>query len=137
MHHHNVMTWDWEPLVSVGPVRFGEAANPLIEKYNLQRPEFDCDTPDWEAYQFSGTDTLINVENSSIISVACHDNFFYKSNDLLGMSLKQIRQILGQEDEIDSMVGTQIPIYYDSLGLILWMKNDVIVSATCHSVIED
>jgi len=52
-----LINWDWEPLVSVGPVRFGEAANLLIEKYNLQRPEFDCDTPDWETYQFYGTET--------------------------------------------------------------------------------
>jgi hypothetical protein len=135
--NNSILIWDWEPLVSVGSIQFGAPANPIIAKYNLQKLEPDCESADWDTYEFPDTDTRISVENGCIFSFNCYDNFFYKGQNLLGLSLDDIRQILGLEDEIDEMVGTYIPIYYESLGLTLWMKDDVIGGATCHEAIED
>ncbi|NJK65039.1 MAG: hypothetical protein HC921_22095 [Synechococcaceae cyanobacterium SM2_3_1] len=135
--NHAILIWDWEPLVSVASIQFGAPASPVITKYNLQKLEPACESADWDSYEFPDTDTRIYVENGCIERFSCYDNLFYKGQNLLGLSLDDIRQILGPEEKIDTMVGASIPIEYESLGLTLWMEDDVIAGATCNAMIED
>ncbi|CBN57583.1 MULTISPECIES: hypothetical protein [Kamptonema] len=133
----NILIWHWQPLVSIGYIHFGEAATPIVTKYNLQKLEPDCKSGDWDTYEFPECETRIYVENCYIVGVGCYDNLFYQGQNLFGLSLDDIRQILGQEDEIGEMIGTQIPIEYFRLGVQLWMKDDAIVGAICNGLIED
>jgi len=129
--------WNWKPLESVGLITFGEYAPPIVAKYNLDKLYANCKSGDWDAYQFPNTETYVCVENFHIISVGCYDNIFYQDKNLIGLSLDEIRAILGKEDEISEIVGTQIPIEYENLSLILWLKDKIIVGANCSRLIEE
>ena len=128
--------WQWEPLISIGYIRFNEPIIPLIRKYKLQR-KVEYEPPDWQVYEFPEDETLVNVEKSRVLSVSCYNNFFYKGKNLLGISLKEINDILGKEYEIDESIETQTLVIYDSMSLQLWFENGVTVSAMCYGFIEE
>lgn len=72
-----------------------------------------------------------------VVSVGCYDNLLYQGRNLLGLTLEEIREVLGQEDEIGEMIGEEIPVEYESLSLQLWFRGDVVVDATCYGFIEN
>ncbi len=129
--------WNWEPLVSIGPFRFGEPVAPVIEKYNLRKLERVSEVADWDTYEVPDGNTVIYVEDSSIDSVACYDNLFYQGKNLLGISLEEIHEILGKEDEFGKIIGEKTPVEYESFGLQIWFRNGITVDATCYGFIDN
>jgi hypothetical protein len=132
-----MINWNWKPLISVGPLKFGQPAIPLIKKYNLIALESDCESSDWDTYEFPNSQTRIYVENSYIDSVGCYDNLIYEGTNLLGLSLNEIRSILGNENEIGEVIEMQTPIEYETLGLQLWLEDKITIGGICYRVIED
>ena len=118
--YNKAIIWNWKPCVSVGSVRFNEPIAPLVDQYKLQR-KVEYDTPDWEAYEFPEDETLVNVEESCVVSVSCYNNLFYRGNNLLGLSLEDIENILGYEYKIDEGMEAQTSVEYDTMSLQLWL----------------
>jgi len=71
------------------------------------------------------------VEEGKLADVLCRDALEYEGVDLLGMPLSDVRQILGQEDGVGEGVGEGIAVYYEELGLTLWVTDDTVQNATC------
>jgi hypothetical protein len=129
--------WIWLPLVSVGSIKFGELADPVIEKFKLCKLEKPFEEADWDSYEFPDCETQIYTENSNITSVGCFDNIYYGDENLFGLTLDEIRKCIGQESEIGEtiffdFVGNEFektPIEFDDLSLQLWFRDGVVESA--------
>ena len=133
--YNQTITWEWEPFVSVGPIQFNEPIAPLINQYKLQR-KVEYDTPDWEAYEFPEDQTIVNVQEYCVVSVSCYSNFVYKGKNLLGLSLEEIREILGEEYKIDNSMEKQTSVEYDTISLQLWFEDGVTVSTMCYGFMD-
>jgi hypothetical protein len=128
--------WDWNPKISIGPITFGDLANPAIEKYNLTRtPEYDA--PEQETYQFIDK-TTIGVEDKIITSISCKQNFFYEDTNLIGASINKIRDLLGIENRIDEDFEEEYCLEFDDYNLIAWInkETDRISAISCFSESE-
>lgn len=120
--------WDWIPLVSIGPIKFGQDPKLLIQRYSL----IICDADEEEiAYEFPDETTRVYVVDGKVDSVGCYDQFYYKGNIMVGMHLSEVLNILGPPDEIDKFYGDSRPLEYDNYGLQLWIT----ANNTVHSAI--
>ncbi len=138
--------WNWIPLISIGPLKFGQHKCFLIDKYQLIRTP-DCDPPSWETYDFPDGDTSLSFEESYLVSVNRYESFFYQEKNLIGLSLEEICAILGPEDEIGETIilendnlekiGEIIPVEYNELGLQLWFENGVVTNTCSDGITED
>lgn len=132
-----MILWNWKPLISVGPIKFGQLADSIIQQYDLVKLEPPCKSADWETFEFPNCETRIYVYDSEIESVGCYDNLFYKGIDLLGLSLEEIIPILGKQYEIGEIIDMQAPVDYENLGLQLWMENKIMTGGICSGFIEE
>ena len=134
---------------SVGPVRFGVDATQLIQNLNLRLvSHFDLreSHPDlteiaseadvcWDTYEVSAGATRISVTpDGTVTSVLCCDELFLSGRNLLGLSLEEVRNILGEEDDFDEEHGA---LQYDELGITLWLNTGIVDAATCMGRIID
>lgn len=129
--------WDWTPGESVGPFRFGEPADDLIELYDLVEQEPDCSIAYWQTYRIPGWESSITVEDGRVSSICCHDSCLFEGNELLGMPFGVARELLGREDGMGEGVGAGHAAYFRRLGLTLWIEDGGVVdSATCEAPIQ-
>jgi hypothetical protein len=130
--------WDWTPGESVGPIRFGDPADDLIELYDLVKQEPDCSVAYWETYKMPGWESSFIIEDGRLSAICCNDSCLIEGSELLGMSFTDARDFLGPEDGLGEGVGAGYAAYYRCLGLTLWVKeNGIIESATCEAPIGD
>ncbi len=123
--------WKLSPLKAVSCVVFGETAETIIERLKLQRLSPDCESATWETYEWSADGTRFIVENGKFISVMCDSNLYYKETNLIGLSIEEVRLIVGKEDEFEEGIGEEDAAYYPEIGLTLWLNQNKIVGATC------
>jgi hypothetical protein len=140
------ISWDWQPLVSVGPIKFGELAEPAIQKFSLQKQEKPFESFDSDTYEFPNCETRIYVdENQKIEDVGCSDNIYYQGENLFGLTLDEIRLRFGKEDKIGETLYfefedgdfEEIPVEFEKLGLQLWLRDGVVVSAMVFGSYDD
>jgi hypothetical protein len=138
--------WDWNPLISVGPFKFGESAKPLIQEYGLRELEKPFEEADWNSYEFPDCETRVYTNKElKIDSIGCFDNIYYKGQNLFGLNLDQIRNLLGEEDEIGETVlfdfedneYEKFPVEFEKLSLQIWFKDDMVESAMVHGLLDD
>jgi hypothetical protein len=135
--------WDWNPLVSIGIIKFGEPIEPLISTLNLNKTV--SEVPERESYQISSYYTSIDTENSLVVAVFCFENIYYKDRNLLGLNLDQIRCLLGKETrisdplvyEIEGITFEKIPVEFDDLSLELWLDKGLVERAIVYGMIEE
>lgn len=131
------ISWLWIPGRSVGPFHLGYPVDKFISKYNLVRlEEREYLKEDWETYEIPGYETRIHAENSIITNVLCYDSLLYEGRDIIGLTLDEVRLILGTEDDIERDSGLWDAAYYGRLGLTLWIRDGVVESAACDVVEE-
>jgi hypothetical protein len=114
--------WNWDSRkTSVGPISFGIPAEVVVQEHNLIRtPEYEA--LDQELYEFPDGSS-ISVENGLINGVDCKSNFFYKTTNLIGLSIEDIRSLLGSEDSLDEFE-TLISLDFDKYNLVAWLNKD-------------
>jgi hypothetical protein len=125
------ISWEWMSKHCVGPIRYGELASPIINKYNLSlNPEYGSLGRD--VYEFLDG-TTISVENKLIDSVICESNFFYKDTNLIGLSIEKVRQILGDEDSVDNDFEDYNCHQFDEYELMIWVDKEtgLVDSVSC------
>jgi hypothetical protein len=135
---NNDIDWIWNPLISVGPFRFGAPAQPMIQQYNLELVELPGEVIDWYTYEIPCLESRVCVRDFVIDTVGCYDSLIYKGRNLLGISTDEAKAILGDDWIVDDEeIGGQTLIMYENLNLFLWVRDDTIVGATCGALIED
>jgi hypothetical protein len=132
------ISWIWVPLFSVGPFCFGETIYQYENGYQLKLVSRDSEgITGWDAYEITGyDDAQIYSENRKIVSVACYKEFYYKGFNFIGKSLKEVCDVLKlSPDKYDEIIyineSPQVPVEFDSVDLILWCENEIVVSVSC------
>jgi hypothetical protein len=136
--------WEWNPLISIGPIKFGNPIDPIILEFSLCKLNKPFEEADWDSYEFPGFDKRIYSENNLITSVGCFDNLYYKGEDLFGLTLDKIKIVFGEEDEIGETIifdfenneYEKIPIEFYNYGLQIWIKDGVVESAMLSGIVE-
>lgn len=141
-----VTRWNWVPLISVGPFKFGEPADPVIEKLNLQKLEKPYEEFDSDSYEVSdGSVRLYTDEDGRIDGVGCFENIYYQDEDLFGLTLDEIRLRLGKEDQIGETIlfdfkdneYEKVPVEFEKWSLQLWFREGVVESAMVNGLLND
>lgn len=129
--------WRWVPGKSIGPFTFGERVEQYVADYGLRKRRPDCSIADWETYEFPAFESWIVVEMGRMIEVHCVDEVEYNDRDLIGMLSSDVRELLGKENKKEENVGLGHALYYDELGLTLFVVNDVVSAASCGLILVD
>ncbi|WP_089725566.1 hypothetical protein [Candidatus Thiosymbion oneisti] len=128
----------FEPLQGVGPFRFGEMIEPLVDKLGLIGvPEGDDDVTGWIGYTMLGQDIRIYSEDGKIVSIACYEDCWYKGRNLIGSTLQDVVWLLGPANlsnepnviEIDD--AEEVVYEIESVEVQLWIRDGVIVTVFC------
>jgi chemotaxis signal transduction protein len=91
--------WNWKAHISVGSIKLGENALSVIDMYGLVHVS-EQDPPEQQAYQFLDK-TVIIVDKNIITSISCKASFLYKHKNFIGLSINEVREIIGKESSID------------------------------------
>jgi hypothetical protein len=145
MQHKNIY-WDWNPLVSVGPFKFGESAILFIQEYNLQELEKPFQEADWNSYEFTDCETRIYTnEDSEIERIGCFDNIYYEGQNLFGLTLEGVQNIFGKADKIGEIIEYDIeddkfeafPMEFERFGAQIWFENSIVDSVMTHGFLDN
>lgn len=129
--------WHWVPGTSVGPFVFGERADQYISDYDLRKREPDCSIADWETYELPGFESWIVVKDGRILEVYCADELECKGSDLIGMPSSDVLKLLGKEDQKEVNVGLGYALYYNGLGLTVFVENEIVSAVACGLILSD
>lgn len=152
------LQYEWTPGIGVGPYQFGDPIQKYIDAGRLRhfpiRDAFgDMDSYDDEAagiVVFPKDDdngrTIVQPDDEgksgTIDSLTCHNSMRYRNSELLGITLDAAVAILKHVPQVDDS-----EIYYDDddirttadfdeLGLTLWFRDGISVSASVMEIIE-
>ena len=136
------MTFDWVPNVAVGPLKFGELVSPHVESGLL---EFCADlSNDSDCFVLAGKNdpAVYTNEKGAIDDILTDQKLVFRGQNLIGMRIEAVVDLLGQEPEelsepIELDDDVQVSAEFDSLGLQLWLRDGVAVSAVVGEVVED
>jgi hypothetical protein len=139
-----ITIWEWIPLVSIGPLKFGEPIEPVISKFDLRKLNKPFEEADWDSYEFPDFDKRVYTKDGNITSLGCFDNLFYKGEDLFGLTLDEVRVLLGEEDEIGETVFfdfeddeyEKTPIEFYKYSVQIWLRDGVVESAMISAIID-
>ncbi len=140
-----IITWEWSPLVSIGSLKFGESIDPVISKFDLYKLDKPFEEADWDSYEFPNRDKRVYAEDGHITIIGCFDDLYYEGKDLFGLTLDEIRSLLGEEDEIGETVlfdfedgeYDKTPVEFYKYGLQIWLRDGMVESAMISGAIDE
>jgi hypothetical protein len=125
--------WNWSEAKNfIGSIKLGEPSETIIQEYRLIRtPEYEASGQ--ELYEFKDKSS-ISVENELINGVECKSNFFYKKNNLIGLSLEDIHNLIGHDYTIEDDFEELVCIDFDKYGFMIWINKNsgLIESIFCY-----
>jgi hypothetical protein len=127
----------WDPKVSVGPFKFGVIIHQYLTRYNLHLVEAATEPVNWDTYADAQEGIYIDVEDSKIIAISCYEHFFHEGKDIIGMTLDDIKEYLGNPSEIGDVVGDKTPVEYYDLGLQVWLRDNRVTDVTSNGFLID
>ena len=125
----------------VGPFVFGDLIGIFCNKYKLKLipEEFDEDVG-WEVYRREDEFSIYS-KMGRIEAVSCLTNCNFNDINLIGVSIEKVLNFLkvhhDMVETIELSEGPQEVYDFDNLGLQLWVKDDVVVTAICNGPCED
>lgn len=117
----SMLSWSWEPGLSVGPFRFGEDSGKVIREFGLVKLDPDVPSAYWDTYEIPDHESRIMVQEAKLSGVLCCDHLILSDKELLGMPLSWLRVLLGTEDRFEPNVGLDCAAHYDRLGATFWI----------------
>lgn len=129
------------PFVSVGDIYFGELINKYIDSLNLVY-EPDDSGIGIETYVHSGLGISLNISALSkrIEFIICKHNLFYLAKNIIGMNIVEFITYTNEkyygDIDIADFEEDGVPQYiyeFDDIGLQIWVKNGIIVTAIAAS----
>lgn len=133
----NRETFEWVPTIRVGPVQFGDE----LRKHLGNLPIHLCVNPygveglTCYGYGEDEEPAYYIDENGRVDDIVCIDGLIYKGTDLIGLPIERVIEILGEEPveygEPTEMHDEdfQVAAEFDALGLQLWLRDGIAVSA--------
>ncbi len=136
------MDLTWIPLKCVGPFNFGDQIDEYRNNFFLKLiPEEYNEKVDWDVYGITNDEIRIYVENGKIEAVSCEADWFYNGKNMIGMRIKDVLNLLRMEPdtvETEELVEGPQEVYdFGDLGLQLWVKNGVVVTAICSGLCDE
>jgi hypothetical protein len=135
--------WNWEPLISLGTIYFGEDMNSVVNRLGLELDE-SSENDDWLKYESTNLGIQVFSEDSKVKRISCFDNLIYKGRNLLGLSLEEVREIVGNETDIDEPLSYDpsgnlyiTPVYFDELSMIIYLENGLVDSISVGMAYDD
>lgn len=129
-----MMSWDWKPGVSVGKLVFGGALHPDSLDVAVERLPPSSDEADWETYRIGDEQGRISVDDGKIISVECVESLQLDGNELLGLSISEMNRLLPKAAVLcEAYEDGDERWECEELGLVLWVEDGVVASATVSS----
>ena len=129
--------YDWIPTVSVGEIKLGEPVSHYLESGLLFVNRFMEESVGL-MYEDEGETILVNEEDGWIDGISCYETLHYQGQNLIGLHINDAAAILDSEPiygEPFDMAGIfddgriETPAAFDELGLILYLDEDIVVSA--------
>lgn len=127
----------WSPNVGLGPVTFGSPVGELTQSLGAYADVKISDETGWDSYCLPEVDLSVDAEDGKIVAIRSYSTFFYKGENLIGMSIIQAGRLLGRTaDEIGAEVeyddgDVQVSFDFINEGLQVWTSHGRVVSATC------
>ena len=139
------ITFDWTPTVGIGPFKFGEPISTCVESGLIEFCPDLSDDGERDCYQTVGDEDpwVSAYEDGAVHDVSTDRHLFYRGQDLLGLHIDEVIKILGQApDEFSDPMeldddDIQITAEFDALGLQLWLRDGVAVTAYVGPFIDD
>ena len=138
------MMWNWVPNKSFGPILLGENVSIYAKELKLILDDSGIsDSTGWNTWLSELFEIMINSDFEKVISVTAYDEFCYEDKNIIGMSIDQLLDTLGDEaDEVGESVeyddgDVQTPYEFYDLGLQDWLSQDKVVSISCLSYEDD
>jgi hypothetical protein len=124
--------------------RFGEyILGCPIEQFSSKVEKLADETDEfWKAYKEIGNDDIrIYTENENIVCVGAYEYCFYEGHNLIGKTINDVITILNtpfDRAETQEVIDEQQVVYrFDSLSLLVWAKNDRVVTVQCSEKVID
>jgi len=129
-----MISWDWNPGVSVGALIFEAALVPEILGVHVERLQPSCDEADWERYRIGDELARVSPADGKIISVECFHYLKWNGNELLGLRVDDVNHLLPRATTLREVYDDGDELWEcDELGLMLWVENGIVASATVSS----
>jgi hypothetical protein len=129
-----MMSWDWQPGVSIGRLFFGGELSPDSLGVPVERLPPSCEEADWETYRIGDEQGRISVDSGKIVSVECAASLRLDDNELLGLSISEVNHLLPRPAVLcEAYEDGDERWECEELGLILWVEDGVVASATVSS----
>ncbi len=141
MENKKKSKFDWIPLKQIGPFVFGDPIGDYVEALNLSHiPEEYNEKVNWEVYSLC-SDIRIYTEIGKIVAVSTSNFCVYKGYNIIGALISDVIKEIGiKPDSIEPEElsdGIQAVYDFDDLGLQLWVKADIILTAICSGHSDD
>jgi len=132
----------WIPLKSVGPFNFGSLIQKYYGKFCLKYiPDEYNEKVGWDVYGISDEDIRIYFEEGKIEAVSCGINCIYNDMNMIGMKAEELISILGDKPdtvETEELSDGLHEVYdFDNLGLQIWTKKGIVVTAICSGYCDE
>jgi hypothetical protein len=130
-----VNDWELKPFTKVGVFEFGhcyEEYQSLLQSWDEERQLEDSTT-----FYIVGTNSYLTADNNkNIESITCKEKCNYKGINLIGKTLKEVESILNVKAVFDENLADQDVYDVDDCGLMLWIKDNAVVSIDCNRYID-
>lgn len=129
--------FEWVPAVRVGPIRFGDDILQHVNNLPIRLCDNAFGVEGLTCYGY-GPDEIPAYfvdDNGRVDDIVCPQKLIFEGTDLIGLPIDRVIGILGQTPdeygepfEVDDD-DLQIPAEFESLGLQLWLRDGIAVSA--------
>ena len=134
--HHR---WKWLPLESIGGLRFDEPLPDKLGTLKFERVEdsFADIDDNIDAFEEVGGKTQVFLEDGRVGSVFCRDNFFFESQDLIGLSAEEAMAVIGGNWVLDDEDDDERVFIEDDLEITIWEEDGAIDTIVVHGPYEE
>ena len=129
------------PFKSVGEFILGNNVNTIINNYDYDFSPLD--ESGLESYIIRNIGISLYVEDDFIVSIACNKECFYNDRNIINMNFKDFiyyTELISndEKDEVYMHNGEIQDVYeFDNIGLQIWVKNNIIVTAIASVFLDD
>jgi hypothetical protein len=135
---------DFVPNKGVGIFEFKTPLIDYVADGSLVREDYPPELGGDEDYVDDSKGISVSADEQGLIEdIFCYEELIFKKTNLIGMKISNVIAILGQEpEEYSEKIEVteddfQITAEFDSLGLQLWLRNSVVVSAVISTIFEE
>lgn len=127
---------NWVPRRKIGAFEFGADISVYCDEHSLELvPEEYSESVNWEVYRPKAGNFRLYVEEGRIAQMACFESLLLNNVELLGLSIREVQQILGTEPNHDGTIEVIDEIEqvyeFDEVEAQFWVKDDRVVAVFC------